>query len=384
MKKINTDHKTLKILSMAEEKETITKDDLVATDPKAAKPPREKTPKELEQTIERLQAKVYQLEQEDKKKTSMLEAAQAEKRKPGITVEEEDGDRIKRKRPNSLGLSDLIIPPYTKNRVAIYRIISAEENNPATGLPVEPVDVLVPGSYTVYDRFEKDPARKNKSMKNIVRTEQVRQENGTYSPEDVIEDIVFVRGWLQVPVESKYSMYVFMELHPNNANNKFRPSNAPKIFERVDINYKSPASRSLQMNLSIDAANEVRAMKKEDVLAYAASIPLPTSGILFQEIKNNLMEWAMKNPLPYFKLNKNAKAAIQINVLLAMDLGLLAYRPDVKSYELCETEETFGVHTAAQDPMENLVKFLQTPEGKEWYEVITQRLLFWEPEATQE
>lgn len=352
---------------------SITSDDLVE---------KKKYPNQLEKENERLKAKQYDQDQRIKALEAQLEHAKAEKRKPGITEVDEDGQQRYRKRPNSLGLSDLIMPPYTKGRVAIYRICGAESINPATGLPVEPVDIMIPGRYILHDRFEKDPLKRDKVMKNVVGTETV-VENGEEVQKEVIEGVIFERGWLQVPIESEFNLYVFIELHSNNKSNKFRPKNAPQIFERVDINYKSAASKGATLDLGIDAAIEIRKMDRETIYAYATSAEIPTmlngNKRLLKDISTDLTAWAMANPILYYKLNKNAKAAIQITVIDAINFGLIGYRPDVKGYVNLETDEVICNHTAAEDPMDKFVKYLANDErGKEWYEQIQERMNFWQ------
>src|SRR5690606_10847412 len=102
-----------------------------------------------------------------------LEYAQAEKRKPGITQLDDDGATLKKKRVNTTGLSDQMLPPYTQNTIAIYRILTSDGINPATNMPVEPVDTCIPGRYKIYDPFEKDVYRRDKYMKNVTGTTQV-------------------------------------------------------------------------------------------------------------------------------------------------------------------------------------------------------------------
>lgn len=390
--KVYKNIKIFKIVNMSKEgiSEHISADELAGdTLTKEKKPDGKKvTPEQIERENERLKAKQYTVEQDNIRLRAMLEEAQAEKRKPGLTVVDEDGNQKKRKRPNTWGLSDMIMPPFTKGRVAIYRILGLDGLNPATGLPVEPTFTLVPGEYTLYDKFDADPLARDKPVRNVIRTERKVGKNGDVELVPVIEDVVFERGWLQVPVESSYSLYVFMELHPNNVSNRHRPNNIPGIFERVDINYKSAASLGATLDLGIDAANEVTDMSKEDVLAYAAAVPAPatiiTAGRPIGEIRHDLKRWVLNNPIPYYKLNKNAEAAIKMNVIDALNYGLIGYRPDVKGYADLETDEIICVHTAAQEPMEKLVKFLGSDEktakgatGKEWYKQILERMNYW-------
>jgi hypothetical protein len=329
--------------------------------------------------LEKLQAKLYQQDQENAKLKKQLDEALAEKRKPGITSIDEEGKAERKKRPNSWGLSDLVLPPYTKKRVAIYKICDGDEGlNPATGLPVEPFDVLVTGRYTFYDKFEKDPMKKDKIIQNIIGTKRSVVDGKPILEED-IDDVLFTKGWLQVSVEEEYPLYVFLELHPHNKTNRFRPNNAPKVFERMDINIQSRASQGAALDLTLDAGNSVKKMSKEELFNYASQVVEINSsaGRPIHEIRTDLMRWAMSNPIPYFKLNKNERAGVQITVLDALAFGLIEYRASEKSYINLETDEKIATHTASEEPMDRLVKVLASDEGKEIYQNLQERMNYW-------
>jgi hypothetical protein len=361
-KNINMEPKTEEVKT----EETLTEKDIL------------KQKQKEENENERLKAKNYDQEREIKKLQALLDYAKEEKRKPGITEVDREGETMRKKRPNTFGLSDMVMPPYTKGRVAIYRISTMEEINPATGLLVDPVDVMVPGRYTFYDKFEKDPARRKKVLQNIVGEERYT-DDGKEKIRDLVDDILFTKGYLHVPVESEYTLYLFMELHPNNKHNRHRPNNYPVIFERIDIKLNSKVSQSATRQLAIDAAVEIRQLKKDDLYAYAASVKdISTVKRRIDEIRDDLTAWAMNDPIGYYKLNKNAKAAIQIQVLDAINFGLVEYSRDRSGYVFQETEEVICVHTAAQDPMDELVKFLGKDDGKVWHKTILDRMNYWE------
>lgn len=340
---------------------------------------KEKTEEKVLQENERLKAKAYELEHRNIALEKQLEYARAEKRKPGLTVVNEDGETEKKKRPNSLGISDLMLPPYTKKQIAIYRVLGAESINEATGLKVDPIDTLIPGEYILYDRFEKDPLKKNKTIANITTTEKYKEDN-EIKVRDVIEDVIFHRGFLQVSVEEQYNLYCFMELNSFNIDNKFRKKNAMRVFERMDIKKKSSAVTGAELDLAIDAANLIRLMQKDEILAYCHSIPElhhQTSATPIHGLRTDLIRYAMNSPLAFYKLNKNAKAAIQINLVDALNFGLIEYKSDVKSYFLSETEERLHTHTASEEPMQAFVKYLAKTENAEIYKIITDRLNYW-------
>lgn len=330
---------------------------------------------------ERLKARAYENEQTIKRLEAQLATALEEKRKPGIAVVDEEGEYTKRKRINSSGLSDLILPPYTKNQVAIYKIIGTEEINPATGLKVDPVDTLIPGRYTLHDRFEPDPLKKDKVMQNISGTENY-VEDGQAKTRQLIEDIVFIRGWLQVPVKDKFPLYVFMELHPMNKSNRFRPSNAVIAFERVDIQHRSPVAINMSTELALDAGNAVRKMSKDQVLSYCMTTvpPIMTAGRNVDEVRGDLIRYAMNNPIPFFKQNKDMKAAIAITVADAISFGIIEYRLQQKSYVNSETDEVIFTHSIQEEPMEAFIKYLTKEEQKDVYDNIVTRMNYWSNE----
>lgn len=350
-------------------------------DQKPSKP--DKNDEKIDRENERLRAKAYENEQRIKSLEAQLEAAKAEKRKPGITAIDEDGNE-RRKRPNSFGLSDKILPPFIKGRIAIYRIVNAEAINPATGLPVEPVDVVIPGKFTINDPFERDPLRRRKKIRNIISTEEKIADQG-FSVEEDTAEITFRKGWKHVSIQDEYALHTLLELHPNNRNNKFRDRTQPVLFERVDIQVQSKSSQAAQANLSLDAGNEVRTLDVETLRGYSASVPevFGAGNRPLIELRSDMMKWAMANPIAYFKLTNNTKAAIKINMMDAIDLGLVQYRQDKKGWVFIETEEVISNHTAAQDPMDVLVKYLasEDKDAKEWYKVVMERLGYWDNAA---
>jgi hypothetical protein len=339
----------------------------------------EQLAKKEDRENEKLKAKAYEDAQRIKSLEAQLEQAKEDKRKPGLNVVTEDGEYRRKKRVNSMGISDKMMPPLTKGRTAIYKIIGRDEINPATGLPAEITPTLIPGIYTLYDRFDPDPGKRNKVLQNIVRQGR-KIVGGVSTLEDEVEDIVFERGFLQVSVEKEWNLHVFMELHPMNKSNKFRPSNAVAVFERVDVLTTSKASQSVARDLMLDAGNAVRKMEKDEVRAFAAQVVPPivmSGGRPNSEIKDDLQAWAMANPMAFFKMNKNAEAAIQMNIYDAQNFGLIEYRPDTKSYILTDTEEVLHTHTAAEEPMKSFVKALGKTENKEKYDALLESMGYW-------
>lgn len=359
--------------------ETITGEDLknIPSEKKSEKQVK-KDEEKLEIQNERLKARLYDLEFKNKKLEENLQEAKAEKRKPGIQRIDEEGTFKKNKWVNSSGLSDLVLPPYTKNQIATYRILGSDQINPATGLAVMPVDTLIPGEYLFHDIFDKDVLKRDKIRRNVVGT-KTEMIDGKPRVIEKVEDIVFNRGWLHVPCASKYPLYVFMELHSMYSGNRWRPNNYPAVYERTDLKYHSPAAKAASLELSLDAGTAVRNMKKDDIIAYALSSkpPIPTVGREIHEIRTDLITRVMANPIPFFKQNKDEKAGILINVSDAIAFGLVEYQPDRKSFVLTEGDEILFTHTVQEEPTNAFVKFLSKDGNQEYYEAILNRLNYY-------
>jgi hypothetical protein len=364
---------------MADEKEVLTASDLTGqAAPVDNKPPRKKTPAELEIENERLKAKLWEMEGAHKKDMAINREIIEEKRKPGIAQYDEEDRKMKKKDArNPWGLTDLVLPPYTKGRVAVYQIINHEEVNPATNMPVESVPVMMPGRYTFFDRFEKTATAMNKIITNITGS---KAKAGSTENEDTIEDIIFERGKLYVDIGKQYNLYVVMELHPNNKNNKFRPTNVPARFERIDINYKSKASLDATLDLGLQAVDEIKEMDKTQILQYATAVEdiISSAGRPIHEMRSDLKRWALNNPEKFYRMIPNNKAAIQLHILDAVTFGVIQYRVNEKGFCMVETDEVICSHTPSQDPMEQLVKFLSSKDGDKWYQAILKSMQYWE------
>lgn len=301
-------------------------------------------------------------------------------RTPGITVIDEDGNKQRKKRPNSFGLSDEVLPPYTKKSIAIYQAIGVDAIDPLTGDKVLPTDIIIPGKYRFYDKFEKDPNNKNKIIKNITGTETTIV-GGKEVLTERVEDIIMNNGVLAVPVESQYPLYVLMERHVLNGSNRFRPRDITPIFIRLDVMFKSPATINAEMDLAFDAEQEVRKLSKDNTIAYAASAGINTSSHRdVTEIKIELRKFARQHPLAYYKLFKNTRAAVKVNVLEALNLGLVEYIPDKKSYMFTTNEDRFFTHSVGEEPLDALCAFLAKDSSEQKYDYLNDQLNFWNQE----
>jgi hypothetical protein len=303
--------------------------------------------------------------------------------RPTVKVYDKDGYSPRKRRAVSLGLSELILPPFTKGIIARYSMIQHEDLvDPATGQAPDPQDAEFGGTYTLVDKFEADPLRRAKLMKNLGREELVVDAEGKEKRQHTINPIQFIAGIKTVNVETNYREYVFMELHPLNGSNRHRPNDVPSQFRRIDLkNNKTEAFKEAQRDLAIDAELYVvkSVTKAELIIGYATAFGLPTYDRKITDIKMDLRKAAFGNPIKFFSMAKDAGQGIKMNIHDGLSNGLIEYQSDKHRYIFCENNEVFHVVGIQEDPIESIVRAIQKEEEKMvMYEDLVSMLNYWE------
>lgn len=302
--------------------------------------------------------------------------------RPTAKVVREDGSTPRRRRAVSLGLSDLIIPPFTKARIAQYRMINDDRIDPSTGKKPEAPDSIIPGTYVLYDKFEADPLRRNKLMKNLGR-EEIIFNNDTQKEERKynINDIEFLMGMKNVDIEKNYREYVFMELHPLNRSNRHRNLDNAPLFERVDIaQSETPAFKAAMLDLANDAENAVIKEVKDQhlIIGYAVQMGISVDGKQPGEIKNDLRVAARNNPKKFFSCFKDLTPAIKINIHDGLGKGIIEYNADKRRFEFTETGQVIHVVLMGEDPVNDFAAAIQKqPELMDVYQEMVDMLNYW-------
>jgi hypothetical protein len=299
--------------------------------------------------------------------------------------------RFERLLPTSLGgISAGMLPPITKKKIAIYEVIvdvDSEGNplpDPLTGLPPDTRPPLVlPGTIVIRDFFESDPLKRMKVLKYITRSERVF-ENGREFMKEFVDDIVFSNGTLAVPVEANYLLYCILELHPLNASNKYRNTygDAP-AFRRTDMDRKHWSKSMAAMDLAWEAEKAVVELRKsEDIIAMASALNIPTANRMTDGdtgIKYDLRVFARNNPLDFFKVVKNTAAAVKMQVMDAIQLGLIEYSIDQRAWFFVTDGERIGTILAgAEDPQEALMKMFLKDDYQDKYKKLVDQLNYWD------
>lgn len=308
----------------------------------------------------------------------MAFANTADEEQSQVKVRGDDGKMERKKRAVSLGISELLLPPYSRREIAIYKIKSSSIKDPSTGDYPLPTNDEFAGRYRFFDKYVKDPAGKWKTMFNLGGLrEYYNDASGKTELRHTVEPVVFNNGILRVNTQTNYRLYVFMELHPNNGTNRNRPHGTPIYFERIDIrNSKSEVFKLAEMDLSIEAEQSVRKLSRDQLIGFAVTAGIATAGRQTSEISVDLRNFARNNPKKFFSLNNNISPAIRMDVLDAQSLGLIEYDTDKHRWFDCDTEEKLHVVSVDEDPIESLVEALKKDSVK--HEFIKSKLDYWE------
>lgn len=296
------------------------------------------------------------------------------------------GRKEKQKRALDMGLSELVMPPVTRQRVATYRVIQRHPFDPSTTHhePADPQTVILPGTYKFFDKGS-ELGKQWKIMQNLATAGEIKIDPVTQKQviEDVIELVEMHNGYLKVNIEVQFRLYIFMELHPFNRSNKFRQGTRFDVFERTDLETnKSAAYKMAEQDLGFEAERVVMNMAKDEVIGYATTAQVATmeSGRqrAFAEVKSDLRAFAHANPRKFFEMANDVSAAVRMNVLDALSFGILEYDSEKKRFIVPYTDEPVFVHLAGEDPNETFIKYLINNENKDLYQAIVNMLEYWE------
>lgn len=291
-------------------------------------------------------------------------------------------------RPQGLDVSDKMLPPITRRKMASYEILQESKFDPRViegDKAIAPPPYDLPPTYPFFDVGEQDFSRANKMMKNVVRStvRQVRQHDGTIKPqlEEELEYVSFVNGHKLVNIQSEYMLYAFLELHPLNESNKFRDRSKKMWFRRTDFDYKSTHVQMLQMDLLAEADRYVVKLTDKEVINLAAAMTNPTIPVInvpTTEIRYNLRLRARNNPEEVLYKSPDKKASAQIDVIHACEMGVLEYVPEKNAFFLTGDDQNpiFEVQMDA-NPMADLARHLSSPDAQDDYAAIMEYVNYW-------
>lgn len=281
------------------------------------------------------------------------------------------------------------LPPIGRKELAVYKSLEAGGIDPLVReswfAHIDAPDVAIEGSYSFVD--PNNPMQGPILCKNISRTEAVPEtrngvNTGQVLNKENIEPLIFNLGVVGVTIRTDIVKYIFMELHPLNADNPYRDKTKTAAFYREDLHTKGMVTSALEVDMGLDAGNEVRKMSHKDVLAFAAAVnpPIPTSNRQAHEIKADLTRFAMNNPRQFMSLVRNADKVIEFVVAEAQDQGLIAFDTKTRSWSFFGAQAPFFEASKIEgNPVLGLVKYLGSDEAKDDLEFLEGQIGYWKP-----
>lgn len=299
-------------------------------------------------------------------------------------------------RPVSLDISEKMLPPITRKKIATYEAIQHTKRDPLIKegeAEIAPAPIILPGRYSIYDPWEKDLANTMKVIQNIAGKERKDFINPLTGKNesvltDNIQEIIMENGFLTVNMETEYPKYVFMELHPMNQTCKWHgSSNQAKVFRRADFQYKSSIANQFEMDLQMDAEVMVKNMAKDEIINLASAFGMPTMGRKIDEMRYDLRIMARQDPKKIMFQRRDAMATIMINISDAIEWGLIEYVPEKMSYYFAaDMNRPMHVVAVGEDPQNSLGNYClecleagdpENPESWGEYGMIVDLLNFW-------
>lgn len=292
--------------------------------------------------------------------------------------------------PVSMDISYLMLPPITRKRHAVYELLQdtkidsriIEGDN-----AVKPPPTILPPTYMFYDDGELDLAKKNKLMKLVERQETVLVPDGrggsVQATRDKLGQVEFINGQVTVPIMENYPFFVWMELCPWNTSNPKRKPGSPAIFKRIDQEHKSVHQEIIMMDLKRDAHDYLRKIYKDrDAIVQLASAmtnpTIPVNGVSLQNIYYTLRLIADNDPEAILFKAPDKKAPIRMDLISALDHGIIEYIPEHAAYYGSWTGDKTPIHTVVgNDPLEDLINFCSGAEGEETILAIQEVLGYW-------
>lgn len=268
---------------------------------------------------------------------------------------------------NSTGLDSRMLPKQNK-ALAIYKMFEVGQKDPLSGQEILPPPVILPSTYTLYDKFEEDPNKRQKVMKSISGIEhRLNSKTKEMEPFEVYKDIEFSGGYLLINTITQWNTFIFVDLHPLNASNKFRKDYhgiGEAIFERVDQQNLGTAQKMALADLALDAEITVRSMGFNDCKVHSAAMDLPVANKKSDDIKWDLRIAAKEDPRLFFSTHPEPKHQIRVNILDAMSLGILLYKDSVRKFKLSDETGAFHTVTLGKEPQEDLIEHFLSEDGK--------------------
>jgi len=295
---------------------------------------------------------------------------------------------FKRETPDTTGLtiSSKLLPPITRRRMAIYQLLSADikfDHRVVEGPNrIEPAPQEFHPIYELYDPFEPVLSKRRKRMvySNDIAVHEYYNTNAATidtSTNTRVQMPQFVHGQIALDAMKNFLQYCWLELHPQNINNKYRDKEKTPKFKRIDIEFASPHIQLMKRDLAIDAERHVIGLNTEQLINLAAAFGIPST-TKPSDMRLEMRRKAAENPKEVLFKSPDNLATSMMNVMNALDLGILDFDPDTQNYYLSDDKNPVWTCLVGMSPLEDFAKFLITDGGQDVKEEIENLLSFWQ------
>jgi len=291
----------------------------------------------------------------------------------------------------SIGLSRKFCPPITRKLTAVYQLYNfkgkVDRRLDGKDTFIDPFPYQLAPTYTFTDTEDPDLMRREKTLSYFDGTETVNIEDPVTKqlrPQSVpkLGAPEIIGGQAMVNIMNSYQRYVWWELHPRNASNKWRDFSKEPIFERVDIRFGTPHINNIREDIKLEAQNYLASLKNrtDQLINLAAGLTNPTVNTFVdpQQLYLTLRMRAQNNPEEIlFTAHNKVQGSVKVALIHALDYSVIAWVGDQGCYYFGDAEFPMYRVPIDNDPFESLCKFMTTDEGKEYYDMIVEQLGFW-------
>jgi hypothetical protein len=197
-------------------------------------------------------------------------------------------------------LSDLLkVEPLQAGEKAVYRLVNAGKLD-SKKRPQFVAGHYLTGSTSIYDPGDSG----NKTIENITSYTRVQTEDGRSFQKPRIERIKFGKKNEITLTSAENNQYAYMERHPANRDNPYKPSGQKALFYRVQ---QAKTKKWLMDSdlLMLDAMSFVRDANTEELAPVAEAFKLEQGAVL-QDWKADLLKAAKKDPEKILRASANA------------------------------------------------------------------------------
>jgi predicted regulator of amino acid metabolism with ACT domain len=251
-----------------------------------------------------------------------------------------------------------------EGEIRIFRLLHAGTIDISTKKPIKCGSFTTTGEFVIYDKFEKEPAKMRKVLKNVTASHTVVK-NGEHVLEEVVEDITFSAGrGICIVNHTEYPKLVCLTLASENASNIFRDKKVRPIWEEVQPD-KDLAKKNEELDYEFHAQVLVReAVNDSKLRELAKKTGVFAEDKTSEQLLYDLKLKAKKEPKEILRAGGDTKIRTQIYIDDALFLGIIEFFEDTREWKYIEKNEVICKVDQGQFEDDRLVEYLvSTPKA---------------------